>query len=951
LLELWRRRDNRLLRLDAYRTLDGVQGAVARLAETAYGALSPSEQEAVRAIMLRLTVGEGETAARRRVPLSEFADDDGEEERVLERLAGARLLTISDGEAEVAHEALLREWPRLQQWLDEDRDGRRLRSHLAAAAHEWDARGRDQADLYRGARLSAALDWSELHDRELNDEERSFMAESRNERERELLRQRRRVRRLLALAAIVASLLVLAVAAGVVAVRQRSHAQHEATVALARELGAKAVSEPRIDRAMLLAREAVALNQSPETDGTLLATLLRSPEAIATFTGPIDSRPQRVTVSPDGRTVAVSDNNDAVRFYDPVHRRLLALVRNLGFGSPLTYARDDSLFAAPGMAKDGSPAVDIRHATSLRLIRRLPFDRRWLVNPTAFGAAFVLTQDAKTLFFAYSLLNPNGTDGPAYVDRWNVPSGRLVSSTAVGRDGSEDLKLVDGDRQLIVLGVRAASIFAVPTMRLIRAVRVPKGAEPRLSVLSPDGRRAAVETAPGFLSFVDLGTGRVTPGLGADAAPISGMSFSPDGRTLVTGGEDGSVILWNAATERPVQRLTGHGGRVGGIAFGPGGTLFTCSLDGAIFEWDLGAGRSFGRAFATGRVPALPRLGGDTQYHPPPLAISSDGSRFAVRADASQVVVYSTRTATPLERWSPPVGPEVTGLAWSHRGLLAITGDAGTVQLWSLQGRPRLLRALRGLGSVNKQPEVIASIAFSSDGSLVAAGDVNHTPTSVKYRFGTVAVWDSSSGRLLWKHRSKSGTVNALSFAPDGAVLAAGYEDGTVVLYDARTGKVRRTLTLQGGGKFSFETLTFAPTGLLATGTWAGIVQLWNPTNGREVGRPTLVAAAPVASISFDSTGDTFATTGGSDGLAKLWRTSTLQQFGATFPGDPGSWGTARFTGGGSQLVVAYDDDTGKVWPTSVGAWKRHACSVAGRSFTREEWRRFVGDRPYASTC
>jgi WD40 repeat protein len=290
-------------------------------------------------------------------------------------------------------------------------------------------------------------------------------------------------------------------------------------------------------------------------------------------------------------------------------------------------------------------------------------------------------------------------------------------------------------------------------------------------------------------------------------------------------------------------------------------------------------------------------------------------------------------------------------LAWSHRGLLAITGDAGTVQLWSLQGRPRLLRALRGLGSVNKQPEVIASIAFSSDGSLVAAGDVNHMPTSVKYRFGTVAVWDSSSGRLLWKHRSKSGTVNALSFAPDGAVLAAGYEDGTVVLYDARTGKVRRTLTLQGGGKFSFETLTFAPTGLLATGTWAGIVQLWNPTNGREVGRPTLVAAAPVASISFDSTGDTFATTGGSDGLAKLWRTSTLQQFGATFPGDPGSWGTARFTGGGSQLVVAYDDDPGKVWPTSVGAWKRHACSVAGRSFTREEWRRFVGDRPYASTC
>jgi WD40 repeat protein len=113
----------------------------------------------------------------------------------------------------------------------------------------------------------------------------------------------------------------------------------------------------------------------------------------------------------------------------------------------------------------------------------------------------------------------------------------------------------------------------------------------------------------------------------------------------------------------------------------------------------------------------------------------------------------------------------------------------------------------------------------------------------------------------------------------------------------------------------------------------------------------TLVAAAPVASISFDPTGDTFATSGGSDGLAKLWRTSTQQQFGATFPGEPGMWGTARYTNDGSRLVVIYEDGTGDVWPTSIGAWERHACAVAGRSLTREEWRRFVGDRAYATTC
>ena len=107
-----------------------------------------------------------------------------------------------------------------------------------------------------------------------------------------------------------------------------------------------------------------------------------------------------------------------------------------------------------------------------------------------------------------------------------------------------------------------------------------------------------------------------------------------------------------------------------------------------------------------------------------------------------------------------------------------------------------------------------------------------------------------------------------------------------------------------------------------------------------------------MASISFDPTGGAiFATAGGSDGLAKLWDTKTGQQFGATFPGDPGQWGNAQFTPDGSKLVVVYDDGTGFVWPASAAAWEQHACAVAGRNFTHEEWRRFVGGRTYSRVC
>src|SRR5204863_2597559 len=147
------------------------------------------------------------------------------------------------------------------------------------------------------------------------DLEREFVDASRAENERELTRQRKHNRRLRSALVGVALLLVLAVVAGVLALFARSNAQHEATVALARQLGAEAVSEPRIDRAMLLARESLNLDHSPQTAGTLLATLLRTPAVIGTFTVPIQDRPQDVKVAPDGQSIAAVTNNSVMRIY------------------------------------------------------------------------------------------------------------------------------------------------------------------------------------------------------------------------------------------------------------------------------------------------------------------------------------------------------------------------------------------------------------------------------------------------------------------------------------------------------------------------------------------------------------------------------------------------------------------------------------------------------------
>ena len=327
--------------MSAYEDVGGVRGAVARLAETAYERLDPQGRVVARTIFLRLAgEGEGVAAVRRRVPLGEF---DGERDAgaaaVLAALADDRLVTIDEGEVEVAHEALLREWPRLRGWLEEDAEGRRLHYHLRAAARDWDAGGRDPGELYRGARLATTLEWIAGHEPEVNDLEREFVGESRAAMEVGAERQRRVNQRLRALLASVAVLLALAVVAGAVALSQRGEARDAALVADAQRLGAEALSDDRLDHALLLARAGVDLHDSAATRGNLLSVLQRSPAALGVVRG--DGWPlYAVAVSPDERLMAIGDERGTVTIYDRATRRPLGRYRfAAGSSSPACASR------------------------------------------------------------------------------------------------------------------------------------------------------------------------------------------------------------------------------------------------------------------------------------------------------------------------------------------------------------------------------------------------------------------------------------------------------------------------------------------------------------------------------------------------------------------------------------------------------------------------------------
>jgi hypothetical protein len=219
----------------------GVASAIARTADGVLTSLPPDSRAMTRSIFLRLTeLGDAAPESRRRANIDELVPDTVSPDVVqalLERLAEARLVTLGEGTAEVAHEILIGEWPTLRTWLDEDRDGIRLHRQLGAAARLWDSGGRETSDLYRGTRLDAAAEWAEGHREELNATERSFVDTSVEEASRERRAHLRSNRRLRGLLAGAVALLLVAAVAGVVALiqrsdtqTQRSHAQQPAVV-------------------------------------------------------------------------------------------------------------------------------------------------------------------------------------------------------------------------------------------------------------------------------------------------------------------------------------------------------------------------------------------------------------------------------------------------------------------------------------------------------------------------------------------------------------------------------------------------------------------------------------------------------------------------------------------------------------------------------------------------
>ena len=610
LVELWEKRSGRTLRRASYEASGGVSGAVARLAEGACVRLTERQRERLRRILLRLVDAEEPEPVRRRVPLSELeVGRDEDAATALAALIEGRLITADEGIVEVAHEALLREWPRLRAWLAEDVEGRRLHQHLIHAAGEWEGSGRDPAELYRGARLASALDWAASHDRELNELECQFLDESRTATEREDERQRRTNRRLRALLVGVGILLAAAVVAGMIALSERQGARDAARVADAQRLGAEALAEDRLDQALLLATAGVALDDSVATRSNLLTTLLRSPAAIGVLSG--DGDPfSSIALSPDGGTLAVGDNDGTVTLFDGETRQPIGDYQAPGPVWALAFDPKGNSLALAGSSGSDVPSgfVEILDADTARVRRSISLGRHPAGAGLGLYVAVKYGPDGRSLIVTYSggdLKRTTGLFMRRFDSRDATPLGRAVR---VAPRSTTQGPISSPDGRLVVSTDRATYAVDAGTLRVVRRYRV--GA--LTAGISADGRTLAVEDPDGSLRLLDLASGRVrtlagaaagvrrSRGIGEDATFGIG-AFSPDGRTLATWDESENVVLWDVREGLPTETFEGHARDAGLQVFSPDGrTLYTAGEDSRVIIWDAAGDRRLGRQFRTG---------------------------------------------------------------------------------------------------------------------------------------------------------------------------------------------------------------------------------------------------------------------------------------------------------------------------------------------------------------
>ena len=515
---------------------------------------------------------------------------------------------------------------------------------------------------------------------------------------------------------------------------------------------------------------------------------------------------------------------------------------------------------------------------------------------------------------------------------WDMATGRELKTLLKGANDVSSVAFTP-DGKVAASGGDSVKLWDVTTGRELRSFGAIPGHRVSDIAITPDGKLLASSSGTVEpIKLWDVNTGQELRTLAGHPGGILSIVFSPDGKTLASGGSDKLIKIWDVATGREVRVIAGHSKYIRTMAFSPDGrVLVSTSGDKTVKLWDVSTGREVGTLEGASLSLAVSAV-----------AFSPDGKKLA-SSDENVIKLWDLATKAELLKLAGRV-ETVNSIAFSPDGKMFASGaNEPTVKLWDVSTgqQVRVLHAGRNVvGSVVFSPDGkvlagadrksitlwevatgrelwtqdavsswIGALAFSPDGKTLASGSA----ADKNMQAGRLVLWDAATGRALRTIESPK-NPNSVAFSPDGKLIAGGDLGSTVILWDVATGKLLRTLE---DGENGVESLAFSPDSRMLAIGGHQVIGLWDFSVGRQLGILEGHSDS-VASIAFSPDARILAS-GSRDGAIKLWDTLRGRPVNATFKGHTDEVSSVTFSADGRILLSGSRDTTTKLWDVKTG--------------------------------